>query len=77
MISDEVFLAIQNDCHFDDYTYAPPHNESKACNDALGDAYNIVSSYVDNYDVLLDVCYPAIAEQELRLKKTVRTFSFF
>jgi len=75
MISDEIGLAIRNDCDFDDHTDATTHNVSKSCNEALKATRKIVSEYVDNYDVILDVCYPAIAEQEIRLKKMV-TFAF-
>jgi serine carboxypeptidase-like clade 2 len=40
------------------------------------DAQDIVGDYIDSYDVILDVCYPSIAEQELRLKKMVHFVSF-
>ncbi|CAL5206076.1 unnamed protein product [Lathyrus oleraceus] len=75
MISDEVGLAITNDCDFDDYTFASPHNVSESCNNALNDANKIVGDYINSYDVLLDVCYPAIVEQELRLKKMATKIS--
>lgn len=78
MISDEVGLAIMRECDFDDYVLTNPHNVSKSCNEALADANGIVGEYINNYDVLLDVCYPSIVEQELRLKKLVRTnLSFY
>lgn len=81
MISDEVGLAIMSYCDFDDYTYESPHNVSQSCNDAISKANNMVGNYVNNYDVLLDVCYPSIVEQELRLRKMVcikfwQSFSF-
>lgn len=76
MISDEIGLTLMNDCNFEDYTFASPHNESNACNDAISQANNIISEYINNYDVILDVCYPSIVEQELRLKETV-TLTFF
>lgn len=76
MISDEIGLAITNDCDFDDYTFASPHNISKSCNDAMNDANKVVGDYINNYDVILDVCYPSIVEQELRLKKMVLFASF-
>ncbi|XP_058747914.1 serine carboxypeptidase-like 42 [Vicia villosa] len=75
MISDEVGLAITKDCDFDDYTFASPHNVSESCNKAIGEADKIVGDYINNYDVLLDVCYPAIVEQELRLKKMATKIS--
>lgn len=72
MISDELRLTILSHCDFEGYTFSSPHNASKACNDAMSEADNVTSEYVNNYDVLLDVCYPSIVEQELRLKKMVR-----
>ncbi|XP_044475101.1 serine carboxypeptidase-like 42 [Mangifera indica] len=69
MISDEVGLAIMNKCDFDDYVFASPHNMSEWCDSAISEANNIVGDYINNYDVLLDVCYPSIVEQELRLRK--------
>ncbi|XP_066335330.1 serine carboxypeptidase-like 42 [Miscanthus floridulus] len=69
MISDEIFLAISHSCDFEDYTFSDPHNESKSCNDAIAEANSIVGDYVNNYDVILDVCYPSIVMQELRLRE--------
>ncbi|KAL5843831.1 hypothetical protein ACOSQ4_009789 [Xanthoceras sorbifolium] len=69
MISDEVGLTIMNDCDFDDYVFASPHNVSNSCNDAISQANSIVGDYINNYDVILDVCYPSLVEQELRLRK--------
>ncbi|CAI0625463.1 unnamed protein product [Linum tenue] len=75
MMSDELHQKITNECDFDDYTFENPHNESESCNDALSTAMNVVGNYVNNYDVLLDVCYPSIFEQELRLKKLATKIS--
>ncbi|CAM0146383.1 unnamed protein product [Urochloa decumbens] len=75
MISDEVGLAITNACDFEDYTFRSPHNESQSCNDAIAEANKVVGDYVNNYDVLLDVCYPSIVMQELRLRKYVTKIS--
>jgi serine carboxypeptidase-like clade 2 len=71
MISDEIGLTIMNDCDFDDYEFPTPHNVSVACNNAIAVANSIVGEYINNYDVILDVCYPSIVEQELRLRKVV------
>lgn len=71
MISDEIGLKIMNECEFDDYTFASPHNVTNSCNDVISQANDIVGEYINNYDVILDVCYPSIVEQELRLKKVV------
>lgn len=76
MISDEIGLAIMNDCDFDDYVYASPHNVSQLCNNAIYEANLIVGDYINNYDVILDVCYTSIMEQELRLKRMVGLFNF-
>ncbi|KAI3505075.1 hypothetical protein L1887_26961 [Cichorium endivia] len=76
MISDEIGLAIMNGCDFEDYTFASPHNESAACNNAISQANSVIGDYINNYDVILDVCYPSLVEQELRLKKTVTKMSF-
>lgn len=75
MISDEVGLTIMNKCDFEDYTFASPHNESDACDNAISQANTIVGDYINNYDVILDVCYPSIVEQELRLKKMATKMS--
>ncbi|KAL3014641.1 hypothetical protein AAZX31_06G116800 [Glycine max] len=75
MISDEIGLAITNDCDFDDYVFASAHNMSKSCNEAINEANEIVGDYINNYDVILDVCYPSIVEQELRLKKIATKIS--
>jgi len=77
MISDELKLTITSQCDFDDYTFASPHNVSTACNEAISETENIITEYVNNYDVLLDVCYPSIVQQELRLKKMVSPFLSF
>ncbi|KAK6131994.1 hypothetical protein DH2020_034261 [Rehmannia glutinosa] len=75
MISDEVGLTIMNDCDFDDYSFASPHNVSQSCNNAISEANQIVGDYINNYDVIVDVCYPSIVEQELRLKKMATKIS--
>ncbi|KAL0438193.1 UNVERIFIED_CONTAM: Serine carboxypeptidase-like 42 [Sesamum latifolium] len=54
MISDEIGLTIMNDCDFDDYTFANPHNVSQSCNHAISKANEIVGDYINNYDVILD-----------------------
>lgn len=77
MFSDEVGLTIMNECDFDDYTFGSPHNVSDACNHAISEAYTIVGNYINSYDVILDVCYPSIVQQELRLKKLVNPSKVF
>ncbi|GAU51230.1 hypothetical protein TSUD_412320, partial [Trifolium subterraneum] len=69
--TDEVGLAIMNYCNYD----GTSDNLTKSCKDARIDAQDIVGDYIDSYDVILDVCYPSIAEQELRLKKTATKIS--
>ncbi|CAK8567503.1 unnamed protein product [Lathyrus sativus] len=75
MISDEIGLALTHYCDFDDYTYANSHNLSNSCNKAINDANKIVGEYINNYDVILDVCYPSIVQQELKLKKMATKIS--
>ncbi|VFQ94976.1 unnamed protein product [Cuscuta campestris] len=75
MISDEVGLTLMQDCDFEDYTVVSPHNVTKPCDDAITEANRIVGQYIDNYDVILDVCYPSIVEQELRLRKMATKIS--
>lgn len=74
MISDEIGLTIMTKCDFDDYTFASPHNVTDPCNHAISAANDIVSNYINAYDVILDICYPSIVEQELRLRKMVLYF---
>ncbi|CAN1234835.1 Serine carboxypeptidase-like 42 [Linum perenne] len=75
MMSDELQQLITKKCDFDDYTFENPHNESLECNTALSNAMDVVGEYVNNYDVILDICYPSIFEQELRLKKLATKLS--
>ncbi|KZV17342.1 serine carboxypeptidase-like 42 [Dorcoceras hygrometricum] len=75
LISDEISLAVTNACDFEDYTLDYPHNVSESCNIATYKAYESVTEYTDNYDVILDVCYPSIVEQELRLRKMATKIS--
>ncbi|KFK24266.1 hypothetical protein AALP_AAs40498U001000 [Arabis alpina] len=69
MISDELGLTIMNQCDFEDYSFSSSHNISKSCEAAMSEAGTIITRFVNYYDVLLDVCYPSLFEQELRLKK--------
>ncbi|KAF6154907.1 hypothetical protein GIB67_018344 [Kingdonia uniflora] len=75
MISDEVGLTIMNECDFEDYTFNGSHNISSSCNEAIGVANQVVGDYINNYDVILDVCYPSIVQQELRLRKMATKIS--
>ncbi|TYK04350.1 serine carboxypeptidase-like 42 isoform X1 [Cucumis melo var. makuwa] len=75
MISDEIGITIMSECDFEDYTFASPHNESHSCNEAISMANQVVGNYINNYDVILDVCYPSIVEQELRLRKMASKIS--
>ncbi|GAY39852.1 hypothetical protein CUMW_047580 [Citrus unshiu] len=75
MISDEIGLTIMSDCDFDDYVSGTSHNMTNSCIEAITEANKIVGDYINNYDVILDVCYPAIVEQELRLRKMATKMS--
>jgi len=63
-----------NECDFEDYTFNNPHNVTQSCDAAISKANSEVGDYINNYDVLLDVCYPSLVEQELRLRKFVSLF---
>lgn len=70
MISDELGLTIKNECNFEYYSFdSPTNNLTSSCFNATVKAGASVTDYIDAYDVILDVCYPQIVEQELRLKK--------
>ncbi|CAH2061302.1 unnamed protein product [Thlaspi arvense] len=69
MISDELRLTIGRQCDF-----ASLLNLSKECMEALSEV-SLVTEYVNVYDVLLDLCYPSIVEQELRLKEMATKMS--
>lgn len=75
MISDEIGLTIMSDCDFDDYVSGTSHNMTNSCIEAITEANKIVGAYINNYDVILDVCYQAIVEQELRLRKMATKMS--
>lgn len=75
IISDVVYDDIVAQCNFEDYTLSSDSNVSKSCNTSLGDASNELGNYINNYDVILDVCYPSIVQQELRLRKKVAHMS--
>ncbi|CAL0319468.1 unnamed protein product [Lupinus luteus] len=66
LISDELGLTIKKECKFEDDASA---NVSNSCYDAMSKASKSVGDYINEYDVILDVCYPAIAQQGLRLHK--------
>lgn len=76
MISDEIGLRITRECDFEDYTFSGTHDMSKSCNEAIEEANTVVGEYINAYDVILDVCYPSIVEQELRLRKYVIYFYY-
>ncbi|GAB4845110.1 Serine carboxypeptidase-like 42 [Ancistrocladus abbreviatus] len=69
IISDEIGLTIMKECDFVYYSFVSNHNVSEACISAIARANQVLGDYIDNYDVILDVCYPSIVEQELRLRK--------
>ncbi|WZZ09608.1 hypothetical protein YC2023_095529 [Brassica napus] len=63
IISDELRLEIIRQCDFNNIP-----NVSNACIKATTEA-GVVSQFIDVDDVLRDLCYPSIVQQELRLKK--------
>ncbi|XP_031504546.1 serine carboxypeptidase-like 42 [Nymphaea colorata] len=68
LISEETGFAIKKECDFGKYTDSGD-NLSRSCIKAINDAEKEVGDYINEYDVILDVCYPSIVEQELRLRK--------
>eukprot|EP00250_Pteridium_aquilinum_P023162 c26310_g1_i1 orf=327-1787(-) len=76
IISDQVYDDIVSYCNFQDYTLtSQSHNVTDTCNNSLVEAGNELGSYIDNYDVILDVCYPSLVQQELRLRMKVAQIS--
>ncbi|XP_077224663.1 serine carboxypeptidase-like 42 [Tasmannia lanceolata] len=69
MISDEIGLAIMKECDINDHIFGSLYNVSQECFKLISDANQVVGDYINSYDVILDVCYPSIVEQELRLRK--------
>eukprot|EP01018_Ginkgo_biloba_P039224 Gb_00876 [translate_table: standard] len=75
LISDESNIAIKKSCRFDYITSIEFLNLSKECSDVLVQADQEVGNYVNEYDVILDVCPPSLIEQELRLRRMVTHMS--
>ncbi|XXG39375.1 hypothetical protein AAC387_Pa01g0349 [Persea americana] len=75
LISDEIGLAIKNHCDFEVFTFTSPHNVTNECNNAIDEANNVIGNYIQNSNVIVDVCYPAIAQQQLRLGKSATKIS--
>ncbi|KAH9308192.1 hypothetical protein KI387_036103 [Taxus chinensis] len=76
LISEETNSAIMDHCNFNDYVMSDEaHNVSQECTSAMEQGNREVGDYVNEYDVLLDVCYPSLVEQELRLKRKVTKMS--
>ncbi|XP_057527560.1 serine carboxypeptidase-like 42 isoform X7 [Amaranthus tricolor] len=76
MISDENSITIQKECDFNHYSFGSvDHNVSSNCYNLMSEAKLSVGDYTDNYDVIVDVCYPSIVEQQLRLRKMASKIS--
>ncbi|XP_031473926.1 serine carboxypeptidase-like 42 [Nymphaea colorata] len=67
LISDETGLMIKKECDFHNYTDSS--KLSPSCKNAVSDADDEVGDYINNYDIILDVCYPSLVQQELQLRK--------
>ncbi|XP_058097311.1 serine carboxypeptidase-like 42 isoform X2 [Magnolia sinica] len=52
-----------------DFQESDPYNVTIECYEAIADVDQMVSHYVNRYNVILDICYPSIVEQEFRLRK--------
>ncbi|CAN6458491.1 unnamed protein product [Victoria cruziana] len=68
LVSEETGSTIKKECDFRKYTEIGG-SISPSCKQAINDAEKEVGDYINEYDVILDVCYPSIVEQELRLRK--------
>ncbi|CAN6458508.1 unnamed protein product [Victoria cruziana] len=68
MISEETISSIEKECDFRKFTTFGD-TLSIECITAMYNVEDEVSDYINRYDVALDVCYPSIVEQELRLRK--------
>lgn len=76
LISDESNIAIRKSCNFDKrIKNVDVIDISKDCDDILKQVEQEVGDYVNEYDVILDVCPPSLIEQELRLRKKVSHIS--
>lgn len=75
VISQKTFKGIRKSCDFNQYALTGVISD--ACGNFISNTYAEEGSYINGYDVLLDVCLPGIAEQELRLHKKVSSSSSF
>lgn len=73
MISDKTYKAITRTCDFTQFELTGGIPEE--CNEHMSAAYDEQGPFINDYDVFLDVCLPGVAEQELRLKKKVSTWT--
>jgi serine carboxypeptidase-like clade 2 len=72
IISDVVYNDIIRVCDFEHFVLnTATNNVTKKCYKLLNLADNEVGDYINAYDVILDICYPALIQQELRLRKKV------
>lgn len=76
LISDETNNAITDYCSFNPSVMDEVTNSTdNECSLALNQGNQEVGGYVNMYDVIIDVCYPSLVEQELRLRKSVTKMS--
>ncbi|CAM6118109.1 unnamed protein product [Calypogeia fissa] len=67
LISQKTFRGIRKTCDFRQYALTGEISDS--CDNFISTTYSEEGAYINGYDVLLDVCLPGVAEQELRLHK--------
>lgn len=76
LISDETNKAITNYCSFNvSAMYDVTNSTDIECIVAMNQGSEEVGDYVNSYDVIIDICYPSLVEQELLLRKTVTKMS--
>ncbi|KAJ7518690.1 hypothetical protein O6H91_20G003600 [Diphasiastrum complanatum] len=76
LISDDTYEAVMHSCDFDDYVLGVEHNVSNKCDDKMTESNNEVGQFINNYDVILDVCLPSLVLQEVRLKQQITQRSY-
>ncbi|EFJ27736.1 serine carboxypeptidase-like enzyme [Selaginella moellendorffii] len=78
LISDDTFAAVKGACNFEDYELGAEkqHNVSNQCDVIMGKSDDEVGDFINNYDVILDVCLPSLFLQELRLKQHITQKSY-
>lgn len=67
LISDDTYAVLVENCNFSIFAY-----DTEVCILAALEADAEISNYINAYDVLIDVCLPALMHQEILLKRPKR-----